>query len=112
MHIYQHTHPKTQRDYWTQTLYHFLLKPTAWLTSWMVLPPISHSTSLKITQKMLALAAGPQAAGHLRARRSTSPLIPTMFLLLMLCLQPSESRTDPETRPWSQTGPRLQLSHS
>ncbi|XP_013870771.1 semaphorin-3D [Austrofundulus limnaeus] len=31
---------------------------------------------------------------------------------LFLLLQPAESRTDPNTRTWSQTGPRLQLSHS
>lgn len=75
------------------------------LTFWMLLPP----TSLK---KMLVPAACLQAAGPLRGTRSTSPLIPAMGLLLLLCLQPSETRTDPENRTWSQTGPRLKLSHS
>ncbi|XP_008407098.1 semaphorin-3D [Poecilia reticulata] len=52
-----------------------------------------------------------RSAAGLRTRTSSS-LIAATFLLWLLSLQPSESRTEPESRTWSQTGPRLQLSHS
>ncbi|KAM4740989.1 semaphorin-3D isoform 2-T3 [Anableps anableps] len=74
----------------------------------MAPPPVSRSAALK----MLPSAAGLQEAGRLTARRATPPLIPALVLFFLLRLHPSESRTDPETRTWSQTGPRLQLSHS
>ncbi|XP_073324099.1 semaphorin-3D [Pagrus major] len=35
-----------------------------------------------------------------------------LCLLPLLWLQPADSSADPDAKPWSQTGPRLQLSHS
>ncbi|KAM4587735.1 semaphorin-3D [Odontesthes bonariensis] len=51
------------------------------------------------------------AAGELRARRAASPQILMAFLLLLPWLQPADSDAAPH-KSWSQTGPRLQLSHT
>ncbi|XP_051249091.1 semaphorin-3D [Dicentrarchus labrax] len=57
-------------------------------------------------------AAALQAAGGLRARGMKSLQILTVCLLPLLWLQPANSSSAPEAKAWSQTGPRLQLSHS
>ncbi|XP_071350223.1 semaphorin-3D [Trachinotus anak] len=53
-----------------------------------------------------------QAAGGVRTRGVESPQIMLLCLLPLLWLQPADSITAPEAKAWSQTGPRLQLSHS
>ena len=54
------------------------------------------------------MASSLQAAGGLTSLRT---LILCLVSLLLL-LQPADSSAAPDTRTWSQTGPRLQLSHS
>lgn len=54
-----------------------------------------------------AMASALQAAGGL-----TSVQTLMLCVLSLLLLQPADSSAAPDTRTWSQTGPRLQLSHS
>ena len=53
------------------------------------------------------MASAPQAAGGLTALQTLM-----LCVLSLLLLQPADSSAAPDTRTWSQTGPRLQLSHS
>ncbi|KAM6927316.1 semaphorin-3D [Xenentodon cancila] len=61
---------------------------------------------------MGTFAAAQQAVEELGARRSASLHVLLACLLLLASLQPSDSRADADFKTWSQTGPRLQLSHS
>ncbi|XP_018541876.1 LOW QUALITY PROTEIN: semaphorin-3D [Lates calcarifer] len=57
-------------------------------------------------------AAALQAAGGVRTRGVQSLQMLMLCLLPLLWLQPADSNTAPDAKAWSQTGPRLQLSHS
>ncbi|GAA6220503.1 semaphorin-3D-like [Lates japonicus] len=57
-------------------------------------------------------AAALQAAGGVRTRGVESLQMLMLCLLPLLWLQPADSNTAPDAKAWSQTGPRLQLSHS
>lgn len=57
------------------------------------------------------LAAALQAAGG-GGRGVKCLQVLVVSLLPLLWLQPADSSTDPDAKSWSQTGPRLQLSHS
>lgn len=62
---------------------------------------------------MLIFAAALQAAGAVRTREAASVhAIFMMVFLVPLLWQPAASSAAPEAKTWSQTGPRLQLSHS
>ncbi|XP_040015426.1 semaphorin-3D isoform X2 [Xiphias gladius] len=52
------------------------------------------------------------AAGGVGTRGAESLRILMLCLLRLLVLPPADSNTAPDAKAWSQTGPRLQLSHS
>lgn len=57
-------------------------------------------------------AAALQAAGEFRTRGSVTLQILVLCMLPLLWLQPADSNAAPDAKPRSQTGPRLQLSHT
>eukprot|EP00064_Thunnus_orientalis_P018871 superscaffoldBa00004496_g18979 len=66
--------------------------------------------SLHIGADQSEMAAIFAAALQTGGVKSPQMLMSCVFLLLSL--QPAESSAAPEAKAWSQTGPRLQLSHS